>query len=97
MNEVIVLESTLVIGMLFIILIISLTAPNGPDPRIKLINKKLDRIMEHLGMEEENIDEELMDLLREGKMVAAVKRQREETGMSLKEAKEYIDELEKML
>lgn len=94
-NGVMVLESTIIIGMLFIILMISLIAPSGSDPRIKLINKKLDRIMERLGMEEENIDEELKDLLREGKMVEAVKRQRQETGMGLKEAKEYVDELER--
>ena len=91
------MESSILIGMLFIILIVSLISPSGSDPRIKLINKKLDRIMEHLGMEEENIDAELIALLKEDKMVAAVKRLREETGMSLKEAKEYVDELEKYL
>lgn len=91
------MESSILIGMLFIILIVSLISPSGSDPRIKLINKKLDKIMEHLGMEEENIDEELIALLKEDKMVAAVKRLREETGMDLKEAKEYVDELEKYL
>lgn len=42
-----------------------------------------------------NIDEELRELLAEGKRIPAIKRLREETGMGLKEAKEYVDDLER--
>lgn len=40
-------------------------------------------------------DEELKELLKEGKKIQAIKKLRKETGVGLKEAKEYIDHLER--
>lgn len=85
----------LIIALLLIILGILIGSPNSSEYKIKYIDKKLDRIMKHLGIEEINIDEELKDFLAEGKKILAIKRLREETQMSLKESKEYVDNLEK--
>lgn len=64
--------------------------------KIKHMNKKLDRIMKYLGMEEMNIDKELKELIADDKRIPAIKRVREETGMGLKETKEYVD-IEKLV
>lgn len=53
--------------------------------------------MEHLGIEEINIDKELKELIEDDKRIPAIKRLREETGMELKEAKEYVDNLEERI
>jgi len=66
--------------------------------RQQTILKKLQRIEEHLGLNEVSLEEaalqvELVQLLKEGKMVEAVKRVRESLGLSLLEAKQYVDQL----
>lgn len=53
--------------------------------------------MEHLGIEEINIDKELKELIEDDKRIPAIKRLREEIGMELKEAKEYVDNLEERI
>lgn len=82
-----------IIGLLLIIIGMLVGSPNSSEFKIKHMDKKLDRIMEQLDIEEINIDEELKELLSEGKKIPAIKRLREETGMGLKEAKEYVDNL----
>jgi ribosomal protein L7/L12 len=52
--------------------------------------------MKYLGMEEMNIDKELKELIADDKRIPAIKRVREETGMGLKETKEYVD-IEKLV
>ncbi|MDU5105210.1 ribosomal protein L7/L12 [Clostridium sp.] len=61
---------------------------------VKKLNKTLDKLVNHFGIElYRNIDEELKDIiLNEGK-IKAIKKYREHTGLGLKEAKEYIDNL----
>ncbi|HBQ75444.1 hypothetical protein ASF99_01090 [Exiguobacterium sp. Leaf187] len=66
--------------------------------RQQTILKKLQRIEEHLGLNEVSLEEaalqvELVQLLHEGKTVEAVKRVRETLGSSLLEAKQYVDQL----
>lgn len=58
------------------------------------MDKKLDQIMDYLGIEDVNIDEELKELIADNKKIPAIKRLRQETGMGLKEAKEYVDNLD---
>ncbi len=84
-----------IIALLIIIIVILVGSSNSSEFEIKYMDKKLDRIMEHLGIEDINIDEELIELLSEEKNIPAIKRLREETGMSLKEAKEYVDNLKR--
>jgi ribosomal protein L7/L12 len=63
---------------------------------IARINATLYRIEKHMGVknpEIENIDEELRDLISQGKKIKAVKRYRIATGFGLKEAKDYVDRL----
>ena len=66
------------------ILGILVVSPDSSEFKIKHMNKKLDRIMEYLGIEEINIDKELKEFLADLKKIPAIKRLREETGVCLK-------------
>lgn len=63
---------------------------------LRRTNLTLNKIVKHLGIEEEiteNIDYELKDIISESGKIKAIKRYREVTGKGLKESKEYIDNL----
>ncbi len=61
---------------------------------ITRININLNKIAEQVGVPD-TITDELKSLILEGKKVEAIKRYRIATGLTLKEAKEYIDSLNK--
>lgn len=86
-----------IIALLLMILGILVASPGSSEFKINNMDKKLNKIMEHLGIEEINIDKELKELIVDDKRIPAIKRLREETGMGLKEAKEYVDNLEKRI
>ena len=60
---------------------------------IKGIKSTVDQISKQVGVPEDPVNEELRQLLDEGNDVKAVKRARETLGLSLVEAKRYIDAL----
>lgn len=93
-------NKTIWIIMGCIMLGVIFTIVNQLQSDIARINATLYRIEKHMGVvneETENIDEELKVFISEGKMVKAVKRYREATGLGLKEAKEYVDRLKDRL
>lgn len=57
-------------------------------------NKNLNAVMKKIGIEEAFMPE-VEKLVNEGKTVEAIKKYRKETGIGLKEAKEYIDSINK--
>lgn len=63
---------------------------------LRRTNLTLNKIVRHLGIEEEiteNIDYELKDIISKSGKIKAIKRYREVTGKGLKESKEYVDSL----
>lgn len=64
------------------------------DERTKGLQYLLGRIAEQVGVKNDILDEEISSLLEEGKKVEAVKRVRETLGLSLVEAKQYVDHIE---
>ena len=86
-----------IIALLLMILGRLVASPGSSEFKMNHMDKKLNRIMEHLGIEEINIDEELKELIADDKRIPAIKRLREETGMGLKEAKEYVDDLDERI
>lgn len=64
------------------------------ERRAARIERKLDVVMGHLGLQEEipGLDE-VRALVREGKQIQAVKLYRENTGADLVEAKQAVDRL----
>lgn len=61
---------------------------------ISRTNKNLNAVMKKIGIEEAFMPE-VEKLVNEGKTVEAIKKYRKETGIGLKEAKEYIDSINK--
>lgn len=61
---------------------------------VKGIKYTLGRIANQMDLPENPINDELRDLIKEGKNVQAVKLARETLGLSLLEGKQYVDALE---
>ncbi|MGI1805343.1 hypothetical protein ACRPK8_06335 [Exiguobacterium sp. TDN 0502] len=95
------MDSVVTFASLIILLFIWMSLSQKADEakrRQQTILKKLQCIEEHLGLNEVSLEEtalqvKLIQLLHEGKMVEAVKRVRESLGLSLLEAKQYVDQL----
>ncbi|WP_030679489.1 ribosomal protein L7/L12 [Streptomyces rimosus] len=67
------------------------------ERRLRRMDRKLDLIMEHLGIEETGPEgmAEIDALLHKGKKIEAIKRYRELTGAGLVEAKEAVERRER--
>jgi ribosomal protein L7/L12 len=62
--------------------------------RLALIERKLDAVLDHLGIEvPEPHLQQVEALLRRGRSIEAIKAYREATGAGLREAKEAVDRL----
>ncbi|CAM5480212.1 hypothetical protein [Streptomyces pilosus] len=70
------------------------TALSRAERRAVRVERKLDLILGHLGLEEEIPGkDEIIGLVRAGKQVQAIKLYRETTGADLLEAKQAVDRL----
>ncbi|MBE9129984.1 MULTISPECIES: ribosomal protein L7/L12 [unclassified Coleofasciculus] len=70
---------------------------SGTDWRIRQLEKKIDLILQHLGIEYEEapFQERLKYLISANQKVAAITELQQQTGMGLKEAKNTIEATEK--
>ncbi len=85
----------IIIGVAFITILASMVSELKSD--INRMNLTLEKIAKQVGVTGtviENIDEELINLILQGKKIKAIKRYRMVTGIGLKEAKDYIDSLD---
>ncbi|WP_017414796.1 ribosomal protein L7/L12 [Clostridium tunisiense] len=85
----------IIIGVAFITILASMVS--GLKSDINRMNLTLEKIAKQVGVTGtviENIDEELINLILQGKKIKAIKRYRMVTGIGLKEAKDYIDSLD---
>ena len=67
------------------------------ETRVKQLQSKLKQASKQPIESDHAMDDDLRDLIREGKDIKAVKRAREVFGLSLLEGKEYIDKLKKTM
>ena len=86
------LETGLLVAIL-VLVFLSLFARGGRgDARLRPIERKLDLILAKFEIDPyEGIDKRLIDLVRSGEKLEAIKLYREETGCGLKEAKDYVE------
>jgi ribosomal protein L7/L12 len=74
------------------------TAISSKGTQNQRLEMKIDLIMKYLKIDFQNtISDQVRLLLAEGKKIQAIKQYRETTGLSLKEAKNIIENLEKEL
>ena len=89
------LETGLLVAVL-VLVFLSLFARAGRNvaARLRPIDRKLDLVLAKLGIDPyEGIDKRLVDLVRTGQKLEAIKLYRKETGCGLKEAKDYVEGL----
>jgi Ribosomal protein L7/L12 C-terminal domain len=85
--------------LLLVILVflgLSLFARGGGNvgPRLLSLDRKLNLILENLGIDpNQGIDKQVAELMRGGQKIEAIKLYREQTGVGLKEAKDYVEGL----
>ena len=66
--------------------------------RLSRLDAKLDTLLKHAGIsfnEYENVPPDVVEALQRGEMILAIRRLRQATGMGLKEAKDYVDEVKR--
>ncbi|GIP39491.1 hypothetical protein J31TS4_27710 [Paenibacillus sp. J31TS4] len=68
---------------------------NQLQTRLKRLDGQMGGTTSELQLPEHPVTDRLRELLREGKKVQAVKEAREALGLSLLEAKQFVDELER--
>ncbi|UUN30278.1 ribosomal protein L7/L12 [Streptomyces sp. FIT100] len=65
------------------------------DRRLARLERKIDRVLDHLGIQEtEPRLEQVAALVRDGRKIEAIKVYREITDAGLKEAKDAVDRIE---
>jgi hypothetical protein len=80
----------LVFGLLLMAYFLSPKA-EGNNRRLE---RKVDLILKHLGIDpNQGVDEKIMELVNAGRKIEAIKLYREQTGVGLKEAKDYVESL----
>lgn len=83
----------IIFGVLFVIIFLLYDKLTKLEMRFKRMKATLDQIALQVEVPEHPINDELRKLLKEGKDVQAVKKVREVLGLSLLEAKQYVDAL----
>ena len=91
MNEFIVIGGLVVI--IFMLITTVSSKFNSLEARVKSLKFTLDQVAKQVEVPEHPINDELRKLLKEGKKVQAIKEARQVLGLSLLEAKHYIDGL----
>lgn len=84
----------IILGVCILIGLVSTISKLSND--IKEMRLTLDRIAKQVGVPDiitKEVKDELINLILKGKKVEAIKRYRMLTGLGLKEAKEYIDQI----
>lgn len=84
-------------GLVIIILLMTtiLSRINSLENQVKNLRGIVNQVAKQVDVPENPINDRLRELLKEGKDVQAVKEAREAMGLSLIEAKQYVDELKR--
>jgi hypothetical protein len=62
--------------------------------RLGRLERKVDLILTHLGLDpNQGVNLEIMELMKAGQKIQAIKLYRQQTGVGLKEAKDYVESL----
>ena len=87
--------SELFLGVLLVLVAYLLWLADSQSRRLRRLHRKVDAILDHLGVEFDGpMKAQVMDLLKAGEKIKAIKVYREATGASLKEAKDYVEGLQ---
>ncbi|MBU3160867.1 ribosomal protein L7/L12 [Clostridium frigoris] len=82
--------------ILFVIVLYMLVLTSKIDSlqkRITRMNSNLIKIANQVGVPKDPLDDELRSIIEKNGKIKAIKKLREVTGLELKEAKDYVDNL----
>ena len=94
MNEAIVVSVLIVIGTT--LLSVKLSALEQRLNRLSRLDAKVDALLKHAGVQFDELQDVPLDVreaIERGETILAIKRFRAATGVGLKEAKEFVDEV----
>jgi hypothetical protein len=88
-------NSLLILGLGLLIILIGLQRGGGRQGiRLARLERKVDALLKKFEVNPDaEVDAAVLSLVREGRKIEAIKRLRETTGVGLKEAKEYVEQL----
>ncbi len=81
---------------LFVVVLGSSWAGAGSNNgrRLGRLERKVDLILKHLGLDpNQGVNVEVLELMKAGQKIQAIKLYREQTGVGLKAAKDYVESL----
>jgi ribosomal protein L7/L12 len=81
-----------------ILILVMLSRLSTLEKRLRSLNGKLDALLKHSEVEYNPYGDpaaEVIELLKEGEKLQAIKHYRDATGAGLKDAKEFIDEVQR--
>jgi ribosomal protein L7/L12 len=94
MSEAVVVSA--VIGIVIALLFVRLSALERRLDRLSRLDAKVDALLKHAGVqfdEFQDVPADVREALERGETILAIKRFRAATGVGLKEAKEFVDEI----
>lgn len=97
MNEVFLL-GLVVAGLIVAAIVVRMTSGEHHLRALSRLEAKLDALLKHEGVQFDpysDVPPPVLDALRRGKKIEAIKEYRAATGVGLKEAKEYVEELQR--
>ena len=85
----------LVVAIFLLVVGSSWTAAGSNNGRrLARLERKVDLILKHLGIDpNQGVNLEVRELMKAGQKIQAIKLYREQTGVGLKEAKDYVESL----
>jgi len=83
----------LVGAILVITLFVLINKINQLEKDVTYMNLMLNKVAKQVEVPEPSLDDELRILIALGKKIPAIKKLSEDTGIGLKEAKDYVDKL----
>ena len=96
MNEIFLLG--LVVGGVIVLVVVRVMSREQPWRALSRLEAKLDALLKHHGVQFDpyaDVAPSVLDALRRGKKIEAIKEYRAVSGVGLKEAKEYVEELQR--
>jgi hypothetical protein len=87
-------EMMLLIPILLLVLLLFLRGSGDSSARLRAMDRKLDLVLSNLGIDpHQGLDKQVAELVRDGQKIEAIKLYRAQTGVGLKEAKDYVEGL----
>jgi hypothetical protein len=98
MNQPLLLGVVVVAALIVAAIVLRLASPERDSRSLSRLEGKLDALLKHQGIEFDpyaDLPAPVLEALRRGKKIEAIKEYRAATGAGLREAKEFVEELQR--